>query len=129
MVLGLLPLLFLLVGLARGGLRSLFAWRTWGVPMQNDYASLFCTLVCFGYIAFIIKFTADYRDFAAMKLIYMLPGVLPFALVLAAGMQAVIDRLSLKKSAERMLHAILTSLVVSHGACTVALVKHLADRV
>jgi len=128
MVLGLLPLLFLLVGLGRGGLRSLLAWRTWGVPMLNDYASLFCMLVCFGYIAFIIKFTSDYRDFAAMKLIYILPGVLPFALVVAQGMQAVSDRLIQFKIVERLMHTVLVCLVASHCVGIVALVTHLADR-
>jgi len=128
-VLGLLPLLFLLVGLTRGGVRSILAWRTWGVPVQIDYARLFCVLVCFGYIAFIIKFTADYRDFAAMKLIYLLPGVLPFTLALAEGMQAAVDRLNQVRFVERILHCVLLCLVGSHCLGIVVLVKHLADRV
>ncbi len=130
-VLGLLPLLFLLVGLARGSLRSVSAWRRWGVPggpLENDFGSLFSLLVCLGYVAFIIKFTADYRDFAAMKLIYMLPGVLPFALALLEGMQTVTERLRQFKSADRMVHCVLFCLVILHGAGIVALVKHLAER-
>ncbi len=129
-VLGMLPLLFLLVGLASGCLRSLRAWRLWGVPgvlLQNNFGSLFCLLVCLGYIAFIVKFTADYRDFAAMKLIYMLPGVLPFSLALLEGMQTVMERLSLFKYVERGMHCVLFCLVILHGAGIVALVKHLAD--
>ncbi len=128
LVLGLLPLVFLLVGLACGGLRSMLAWRSWGVPDQSNYASLFCSLVCFGYIAFIIKFTADYRDFAAMKLIYMLPGVLPFAVALAEGMQWTVDRVSQVKFVERVVHCLLVCLVVSYCVGIGALVKHLADR-
>ncbi len=130
-VLGLLPLLFLLAGLARGSLRSLSAWRRWGVPggpLESNFASLFSLLLCLGYIAFIIKFTADYRDFAAMKLIYMLPGVLPFALALLEGTQTVTERLRQFKSADRMVHCVLFCLVILHGAGIVALVKHLADR-
>ena len=127
-VLGLLPLLFLLVGLARGSLWSLCAWRSSSVLPQNNFASLFSLLVCLGYIAFIIKFTADYRDFAAMKLIYMLPGVLPFALALLEGMQTATERLSHVKLVDRMVHCVLFCLVILHGAGIVALVKHLADR-
>ncbi len=127
-VLGLLPLVFLLVGLACGGLRSMLAWRSWGVPEQSNYASLFCSLVCFGYIAFIIKFTADYRDFAAVKLIYMLPGVLPFAVALAEGMQWTVDRLSRFKFVERVVHCLLVCLAVSYCVGIGSLAKHLADR-
>ena len=126
-VLGLLPLLFLLVGLARGSLRSLCAWRSSSVLPQNNFASLFSLLVCLGYIAFIIKFTADYRDFAAMKLIYMLPGVLPFAMTLLEGMQMATERLSHVKFVDRIVHCVLLCLVILHGAGIVALVKHLAD--
>ena len=165
-VLGLLPLLFLLVGIVRGSLRSLSELWRWvkrqpsrasagtrptessiqsafqssgqllpppgqagrKAIQKSNFASLFSLLVCLGYIAFIIKFTADYRDFAAMKLIYMLPGVLPFALALLEGMQTVTERLRQFKSADRMVHCVLFCLVILHGAGIVALVKHLADR-
>jgi hypothetical protein len=126
-VLGLLPLLFLLVGLVRSGIGSLLAWRRWGVPQSNDYAGFFCALVCFGYIAFMIKFTADYRDFAAMKLIYMFPGVLPFAFVLADGMQTLTDLGNGNKTVDRLLQVVLLCLVVSHCVGIGALVKHLAE--
>ena len=172
-VLGLLPLLFLLVGLSRGSLCSMRELWLWGglkknepealaenaskammpdsvgslrsasasgssksdfssgqslfVPPRSDFAILFCSLVCLGYIAFIIKFTADYRDFAAMKLIYMLPGVLPFGLVLLEGMQTVTERLSRFKFVESVMHCVLFCLVILHVAGIVALVKHLAE--
>ena len=102
--------------------------QSWCVLTQNNFGSLFCLLICLGYIAFIIKFTADYRDFAAMKLIYMLPGVLPFALALLEGMQTVIERLRPYKFAERMVHCVLFCLVILHGVGIVALVKQLAER-
>jgi hypothetical protein len=170
-VLGLLPLLFLLVGLARGCLREF--WELWGWVAQKkvstepsrasagtrptessigsafqgscqllpppgqagreagqagreaNFASLFSLLVCLGYIAFIIKFTADYRDFAAMKVIYMLPGVLPFALALLEGMQTVTERLTPFRFVDRVVHCLLFGLVILHGAGIVALVRHL----
>ena len=172
-VLGLLPLLFLLVGLAFGSLRAMHELWLWvgqkriepealaekGIEtrsvssmgsvkaasalgsgngdspssqsliasQQSSYARLFCSLVCLGYIAFIIKFTADYRDFAAMKLIYILPGVLPFALALLEGMQTAMDRLSQFKIVEPAVHCVLFCVVFLHGAGIVSLVNHLAD--
>lgn len=174
-VLGLIPLLFLVVGLVRGGLREFWelagqrkvepdalersrasagtrptessilsafqvscqllpppgqAGRKAGgqAGHEANFVSLFSLLVCLGYIAFIIKFTADYRDFAAMKLIYMLPGVLPFALALLEGMQTVMERMTPVRFADRMVHCLLFCLVILHGAGIVALVWHLADR-
>ena len=170
LVLGLLPLVFLLVGLSRGSLRSMRVLWMWGglkkiepealadngsrdiesssvgsasasgssksdfssgqssgVPQQSNLANLFCLLVCLGYIAFIIKFTADYRDFAAMKFIYLLPGVLPFASALLDGMQTVTERLSHVKFVDRVVYCVLFCLVILHCAGIVALVKHLVD--
>jgi hypothetical protein len=124
-VLGLLPLLFLLVGLVVCSLRSIVAWRGWGVPEQN-YASLFSTLICIGYIAFIVKFTADYRDFAAMKLIYVLPGVVAFGLALLEGMQVTTQRLSSVKWIEPLVHICLACLTGLYVAGIVALVRQLA---
>jgi hypothetical protein len=126
--LSLLPLSFLLVGIVRGGLRSLIAWRSWGVPQSYDYAGYFLAVVCVGYITFIVKFTADYRDFAAMKLIYMLPGVLPFAWLLADGMQTVVNRWNSNKWAVRLVQLVLLCLVISHCLNIVALIIQLAEQ-
>jgi hypothetical protein len=134
--LGLLPLLFFLVGLTRGIFRSLSAWQTWGAPWSlrdppspgvRDLASLFCLLVCLGSIAFIIKFTANFRGFTAMKLIYILPGVLPFSLVLLEGMQKVGGQLCRVKFAECIVHVVLLCLVVCYCTGIIALVQHLAS--
>ncbi len=127
-VLGLLPLLFLLVGLARGILRSLHAWKSFGMPQPGNYASLFSLLVCLGYIAFIIKFTADYRDFAAMKLIYILPGVLPFAYALLEGMQTAIGQRCHVRFVGQIVHCSLLCLLILHCAGIAALVAQLANR-
>jgi len=121
MVLGLLPLFFLCVGLAESIFNSLRAWRSGFVPMRDNYLGFFCTITCLGYIAFIIKFTADYRDFAAIKLIYLLPGVLPFAIALLKGMQLCGERLP-RRSVESFLNGALFILAVSYFAGIVSLV-------
>ena len=126
MALGLLPLAFFLIGLGGELRRALHAWRNWGVS-RSDYSAFFCLLVSFGYIAFIIKFTADYRDFSAAKLIYILPGVLPFALSILKGFQCVAGATSHVKMAERTIDALLGCLVILHCWGIVALVTKLAN--
>jgi len=128
MILGLVPLMCLLVGLGRGVFRSIQAWQDCGVPFKDDYSAFLNLLVCLGYIAFIIKFTADYRDFAAMKLIYLLPGVLPFSVILLNGMQWVGDRYCRVSIVDRMFQVLLGGLIVLYVTNILALVAHLASR-
>ena len=49
----------------------------------------FHLLAAGGYLVFIVYFTYSYRDFAAMKVIYMFPGLLSFAVLLQSGVHAV----------------------------------------
>lgn len=95
------------------------------MPDQKDYSSLFVALVCFGYIAVIIKFTADLRDFAAMKLIYILPGLLPFGLTLLDGMQAWIESPMTEWAAGLAVDTGLLFLLSLYSLGTLALVVHL----
>ncbi len=53
----------------------------------------FHLLVVAGYTAFIVYFTYSYRDFAAMKTIYMFPGLLSFAVMLQEGVRLVLRAL------------------------------------
>jgi Dolichyl-phosphate-mannose-protein mannosyltransferase len=125
-VLGLLPLAFLWMGIASGFVRTVGAWRTWGIR-GFDYSRFFCSLLCAGYIAFIIKFTADYRDFAAIKLIYMLPGVLPFSLAMLDGAQKVAGPLARIRIVRHLLDGILGSVILLHALGIVLLVRQLAN--
>ena len=50
-------------------------------------------LVVIGYLSFIVFFTFSYRDFAAMNVIYIFPGILSFAIILQEGIRVVLDRL------------------------------------
>ena len=49
----------------------------------------FHLLAAGGYLVFIVYFTYSYRDFAAMKVIYMFPGLLSFSVLLQSGVHAV----------------------------------------
>jgi len=48
-------------------------------------------LVGFGYIAFIVLFSYNYRDFASMKVIYILPGLVAFASLFLRGLDSACD--------------------------------------
>jgi hypothetical protein len=57
-----------------------------GLPYLARGEQYLPLLVAFAYIAFIIKFTSSYRDFAAMNPIYILPGIVGFTAVLQRGL-------------------------------------------
>ena len=58
-------------------------WRH--LAMGERYGPL---LVVCGYTAFIILFSYNFRDFSAMKIIYILPGLVGFASLFLQGMDA-----------------------------------------
>lgn len=93
---GLVPLFIFLYGVLSVCLllfRNVLAMRTETKNLWNvrEYFSL---LICAGYAAFIIKFTADYRDFAAMKVVYILPGIYAFTILFFHGFRTLTDRLT-----------------------------------
>lgn len=50
----------------------------------------FHLMIAIGYLAFIILFTASYREFAAMKAVYIFPSFLAFASIMQDGIQVVL---------------------------------------
>jgi hypothetical protein len=97
LVLGLLPTGLFLLGLGHAVHRQGKALRRDG-PLgwlrTQPEPDLLCLLLCLGYLAFIVKFTADFRDYSAMKPIYVFPGMLGFVKLLADGYQLAHDRLA-----------------------------------
>ncbi len=81
------------------------------------------TLVAVGYLAFIVKFTLDYRDFASMKVIYLLPGVLAFCMVFANGLQMVLGELRTNTRRSIALTVSLCALLLCYvwGSCELVL--------
>ena len=67
-------------------------------------------LVVVGYVAFIVYFTYSYRDFAAMKTIYMFPGLLSFAVMLQEGVRLVLRALGRHENRIGVVAFILASL-------------------
>lgn len=87
LILGLIPIIFLVMGL----IRSLIYFVAWVVGKlqvpQVQYSYLLLVLTSFGYLTFIVLYNAYYRDFSNMKAIYLLPGLLAFLGVVASALQ------------------------------------------
>lgn len=85
LVLGLLPAAILLTGLFRAGATVLRAVRTPG-PVPGDVLGVALMVGVFvAFVAFIVVFTFRYRDFASMKVEYMLPGMLGAVILFCVG--------------------------------------------
>lgn len=78
-------------------------------------------LTC-GYLSFIVVFTHNYRDFAAMKPIYIFPGILGFTTVLASGYRIAIDRWSLGRTGEVALGSFTALLALGYCADVIILI-------
>ncbi len=94
--LALLPLALFLVGLflvTRNSIRSL--WKN-GLPSFAQENTWMFTFFFWTAWLFIIKFTLDYREYSAMKPIYIYPMLLSFVFVFASGMNYVTDYVTKK---------------------------------
>jgi len=115
LVLGLVPTGLFLVGLGLG-LRKQGARLAHSGPIRwlrtQQEPDLLCLLVCLGYLGFIVKFTYDFRDFSAMKPLYMFPGMLGFIKFLADGYQWAFERLERARRA-RILLLVLSGLLLA----------------
>ncbi len=88
-ILGLIPLGVFLLGIGRGA-RNLFeSWRdqsSWAIPLIH-------LGLLFGYLAFNIKYSYDYRDFGCIKSIFMLPALVSITYFLVVGLKTLKNRL------------------------------------
>ncbi len=84
-ILALYPMLLWLIGTATSIVAAVQRFRQLGVAGLLDNSMSLALLISLGYLAFIVKFTASYRDFSAMKFIYILPGALPMAMLWLQG--------------------------------------------
>jgi hypothetical protein len=131
LMLGLVPTSFFLLGLGialRGQAAALrqngpLAWlRSQAEP------GLLCLLLCLGYLAFIVGFTAAYRDFSVIKPIYLFPGMLGFVKLLADGYQFAHDRLERARRSWLALVAASYLLLAGYAADVLVLAGQLIAR-
>jgi len=131
LVLGLVPTGLFLVGVLLGLRKQVVALARDGlvqwVRTQRE-PDLICLLLCLGYLAFIVKFTYDFRDFSGMKPVYLFPGILGFVKVLADGYQWTADRLGRIKYLRTVLAALSTLLLAGYTADAVVLIGQLVER-
>lgn len=125
LILGLFPTAVLLVGLVRQ-LALPAQWLTRvGQDWRPPWSEAFLLLFAFGYLGMLIQFNLIYRDFASMKDIYLLPGVLGFVWVFAEAMQRLYGWLERRPRLRRLANGALVSLLVFYVADTLALIVHL----
>jgi hypothetical protein len=100
--------------------------RQW--PGAVDKVGLLCLLLVLGSFAFIVFFTASYRDFSAMKPVYMFPAMFGFACLLAEGYQFVWSRWTAWPRARLVVWGVSSLLLLGYAADVLVLVAHLAGR-
>ena len=124
-VFALLPTFCFFWGLAR---RVRGTWRDWrrkGWLALVDMESLWPLIVVVGYVLFIVKFTLDYRDFAAMKALYLFPGMLAFVALLAEGVEVLGSSVGRSKLWSRLLQGGFAALALLYVWDLVLLLIHL----
>ena len=125
LVLGLLPTSCFFWGV---GKRARGAWRAWrrrGWSALIDMKSLWPLIVIVGYMMFTIKFTRDFRDFSAMKAIYLFPGMLAFVVVFTEGIEALVASVEGSKLWSRLVQGTFAALALLYAWDVVLVIIHL----
>jgi hypothetical protein len=125
LVLGLLPTFCFFWGVGKRVRKAWQAWRRQGWSALIDMKSLWPLIVIVGYMMFTIKFTRDFRDFSAMKAIYLFPGMLAFVVVFAEGIEALGARVGGSKMWSRLLQGTFAALALLYAWDIALLIIHL----
>jgi hypothetical protein len=78
------------------------------------------------FIAFIVKFTLDYRDYTTMKPIYLFPALLPFVYIFGIGLEKIKEATKKLTLFQHGLNAILILLLFLYTIDIAHLIKKLA---
>jgi hypothetical protein len=87
--------------------------------------SLWPLIVIVGYMMFTIKFTRDFRDFSAMKAIYLFPGMLAFVVVFTEGIEALVASVEGSKLWSRLVQGTFAALALLYAWDVVLVIIHL----
>jgi len=122
--LALLPTGCFFWGLARHIRQAWRSWRrkNWGALL--DMGGLWPLVVIVGYTMFIIKFTHDYRDFSAMKVIYIFPGMFAFVMVSATGVEALVSSAGASRAWSRIVYGTFAALAALYVVDVMLLLVH-----
>lgn len=108
-VFALVPTTLFIFGLfltTRDAIRDLWKERLSYFTKNIDWIFIFFSWM---FIAFIIKFTLDYRDFTTMKPIYIFPALLAFVYIFSIGFESLYEK---TKKSTLLQYGFLTSLAV-----------------
>jgi Dolichyl-phosphate-mannose-protein mannosyltransferase len=120
----LFPTVLLLVGIWK---RSVSAIR-WFAGVKGPHASLgdwLLHLSVLGYLAFIVVYSLRYRDYAVMKAIFILPGLLGFLMLFTRECDAFYKRFTDKKAVRLSADLILLSLLFFYTVDILVLIGQL----
>jgi hypothetical protein len=88
LMLALLPSAILVVGVVRRIAVSA-AWPARGPTDRSSSADLFLSVCMLGYLGFVIAYSYRYRDFSALKAIFVYPALLAFAVTFASELDRI----------------------------------------
>lgn len=126
-VLGLVVLFTFLIGTVKVMVDFVSDFFAQGAIVFVSDHRLFLWLTATGYISFIIVFTFSYRDFSAMKAIYIFPGMLAFAEVLRHGLSTILSKLRIYAGLRGLFLVAFVGLLLMYFVNVELLVRHLAS--
>ncbi len=92
LVLGLIPAALLLLGLA-GTITDSWRWaRHRSIDRPFDGATTLLALTCWGYLAFLVAYVLQVRDFSTMKAIFVFPAIMAFTYFAARPYDSLVAR-------------------------------------
>ena len=126
LLLGLLPAILLVIGLLRAA--ALVARRLRHPRARSDlsWSAVLLAASTLGFIASLVLYTWRHRDFTCMKVIYLLPAIIPFAFVFANECERFFDWLRRHYTLRVGTWISLGALLLVYVTDTLVLVGHLA---
>ena len=112
---GLVPLGWLVLGFGKVVLETLRGRVFRTVPLRLVWAAAWLA----AFLAMLVKYTYDYRDFATMKAIFLFPAILPFTVLMAWGM-TLLARRAVHWRGGTVLLALLQGAAVALVLCDIA---------
>lgn len=128
LILALFPSLAFLVGIIRGCRTWLFALRKRSLEFLSSSNEWIFHVFVAGYLVFIVVFTALYRDFCSMKIIYLFPGLLAALALFAEGLEEVYCFLPRRRIVAGFLDAVMVMLPILYLIPIVNLIQKGLDQ-
>jgi hypothetical protein len=121
----LFPTVLLMVAIGRRGLAAL-RWLTKAMSPRPQLQDWLLDLAVFGYLAFIVAYSLRLRDYAAMKAIFLFPGLLGFLTLFARECDGLYKRHVGNPRVRLAADVVMVALLLFYTVDVVALIGQLA---